>query len=159
MHTYVGWADTSQLWLFQSDDTVNQKGFEKTDMLLSNTTSLWGMSLKAVHGGFSDICCSCSLESFSLTFICNLEMSFRTDVKQWWNFQLWCKELKFYIILNSLMTLSFTKLWIVSSNTSIDHINMFHSSMVVLVILKAKLNRLHWSTFYNIILVFLLQCH
>lgn len=36
------------LLVFQSDDTVIQKdGFEKTDMVLSNTASLWGIVFEA----------------------------------------------------------------------------------------------------------------
>lgn len=91
------------LLAFQSDDTVNQKdGFEKKQTWCCQTQHLFeGLSLKPVHGRFSDICCCCSLESFSLTFIHALEMSFSTDGKQWWNFQLWSKELKSFTLFST----------------------------------------------------------
>lgn len=105
MHTYAGRADMLQLWLTcvsKRWHCQSKRWIWKKQTWCCQTQQLFeGLSLKPVHGRFSDICCCCSLESFSLTFIRTLEMSFSTDGKQWWNFQLWSKELNSFTLFST----------------------------------------------------------
>lgn len=93
-----------------------------------------GLSLKPVHGRFSDFCCCCSLGSFSLTFIRTLEMSFSTGGKQRWNFQLWSKELKSFTLFSEVPWPCHThnfELWAVDTLEDITNRNITTTCSIV----------------------------